>query len=218
MRRRPATRGAHAARTTRLRLLLFLAVAFAAIVLALFFIPGRPPAQRLTTDAESPRLAVRAYMVATGVFAQPAAGQETGTYAAAEQMAQRNGSPVAYVLWTDPDSFETQGWRDIIGVRRVPISRPPKIDFMREVAVLAWPVAGKAPAGVLQAPGLSLRAADVQQHGVALTVGPSASGAVATPAGGGGVLPYALLSVPRTEWPIPVPAPTAPPLVVNLAG
>jgi hypothetical protein len=156
-------------------------------------------------------------MVAGGLFAQPAPGQETGPYAAAVQMAQTNNSPVAYTIWTDQDTFETQGWRDIIGVRRIPISRPPKLDFVREVLVLAWPVPGKAPAEALQAPGLTIRAAAVQQHGIALTVGPSKSGVVATPVGGGTALPYALISVPRDQWPIPVPAPDVPPLLVNLA-
>jgi hypothetical protein len=161
-------------------------------------------------------LDVRAFMVATGTFVQPAAGQEPGVYAAAIQAAQNAGSPIAYTIWTDQDSFETQGWRDIVGVHRVPISRPPKIDFVREVLVLAWPVPGKAPAEALQAPGLTIRATAIQQHGVVLSVGPSTNGIVATPVGGGGVLPYALISLPRDQWPIPVPAPDVPPLVVAL--
>ena len=194
---------------------MLLATGFVAAVAALFLIPGRRPAPQ-AADEDVPRLEVRAYMVATGIFAQPAPGEETGVFAAAQQAAQNAGSPLAYTIWTDPDSFEAQGWRDIIGVRRVPISRPPKIDFVREVAVLAWPVPGKAPAGVLQAPGLSIRAAGVQQHGIALQVGPTGSGVVATPVGGGNVLPYVLISVPRNQWPIPVPAPDVPPLLVSL--
>ena len=202
--------------TARRRIQLLLATGFAVIVAALFLIPGKRPATQSAAE-DAPQLEVRAYMVATGLFAQPAPGQETGTYAAAVQAAQNTGNPVAYTIWTDPDSFETQGWRDIVGVRRIPISRPPKIDFVREVAVLAWPVPGKAPESVLQAPGLTVRAAGVQQHGIALAVGPSNDGVVATPVGGGNVLPYALISVPRTQWPIPVPAPDVPPLVVTLA-
>jgi hypothetical protein len=201
----------------RRRIFLISAAAFAVVVLALFLIPGkRPPTP--SAAGESPALEVRAYMVATGLFAQPAPGQEPGMYTAAMQAAQDAGRPVAYAIWTDSDSFEAQGWRDVIGVRRIPISRPPKVDFGREVVVLAWPVPGKAPAGVLQAPGLSIRAAGVEQHGIALSVGPSTGGVVATPVGGGGVLPYALISVPRNQWPIPVPAPDVPPLVVNLTA
>lgn len=201
---------------TRRRILLLLGAGFAVVVAALFLIPGQRPA-RETVAGEVPQLEVRAYMVATGTFAQPAPGQETGTYAAAVQSAQTAGSAIAYVIWTDSDSFEAQGWRDLVGVRRIPISRPPNIDFVREVAVLAWPLPDKAPESTLQAPGLTIRAAGVQQHGVALSIGPSSSGAVATPLGGGRVLPYALVSVPRNQWPIPVPAPDVPPLVVSLA-
>src|SRR5205823_2058755 len=123
---------------------------------------GRRPASPAVAG-DTPQLEVRAYMVATGIFAQPPPGQESGVYAAAVQAAQNAGSAIAYAIWTDADSFEAQGWRDVVGVRRVPISRPPNIDFVREVVVLTWPVPGRAPESVLQAPGLAIRAAAVQQ-------------------------------------------------------
>jgi hypothetical protein len=202
-------------RAARRRILAIIAGSvLVAAVAALFLLPGkRPEGQAAPSD---PRLEVRAYLVATGVFAQPASGRETGTYAAAQQAAQNAGADVAYTIWTDQDSFETQGWRDIIGVHRVPISRPPKIDFVREILILAWPLASKAPSDVLQAPGLTIHGAALQQHGVALAVGPATNNIVATPVGGGSVLPYALVSVPRNQWPIPAAAPDVPPLVVTL--
>jgi hypothetical protein len=100
----------------------------------------------------------------------------------------------------------------------MPLNRPPDIDFLREVAVLAWPVRGQAPEAVLRAPGLVLRVAGVQRDGIQLEFAPSSGGpAPATPVAAGDVAPYALVTVRRDQWPLPAPPPTIPPLLVTLA-
>ena len=190
----------------------------AGVVASLFLIPGTPPRGRPAGAVTgSPRLAVKAYMVASGIFASPAAGQETADYLTGEATAKQNGQPLAHAIFTDQESFETRAWRDLIHVRRQPISRPPQIDFMREVAVVAW-AAGAAPASLRHAPGLALHAADVQQHGIAVQLAPSVEPMPATPIGGGATLPYIVFSIPRDQWPIPVPPPDVPPMLVTLAA
>ena len=161
---------------------------------------------------------VRAYLVATGIFAVPAEGQGPGTYAAALALARAAHAPLAKIVFVDQPTFDGEGWRDLVQVGRVPINRPPAVDFRREVAVLAWPVAGQAPAALFQAPGLSVRGATLQQHGVALELAPTVGAPpAATPAAGHTFAPYALVTIPRNQWPIPVSAPDVPPLVATLA-
>jgi len=75
------------------------------------------------------------------------------------------------------------------------------------------------PAPPPRAPGLGLRGAVLQHLAVELRIAPATDGTPrATPAGGDDVLPYALVTVPRREWPIPAPPPTIPPLAVTLVA
>jgi hypothetical protein len=160
--------------------------------------------------------AVMAYLSATGIFSLPPPDRLPAPYAAAEAAAAEAGSPLAFSIWTDTPSFDSQAWRDQVQVGRVPAIPPPAVDFGREVAVLAWPAAN-APAALRRAPGLVLRGARLQHLEVEILLSPAAEGtARATPAGGGEVLPYALVTVPRRQWPIPAPPPSVPPLSVTL--
>jgi hypothetical protein len=161
----------------------------------------------------------RAYLVATGIFAAPDPGGAPANYRAAREAAIQAGSPLAFAIWTEQASFETDGWRDVVQIGRVPMNRPPAIDFSREVAVLAWPVAGIAPEAVIRAPGLVLRGTALQHLAVEVQLTPSSGGpAPATPATTGQVLPYALVTILRSQWPIPAPPPTIPPVSVTLMG
>ncbi|MBI3971708.1 MAG: hypothetical protein HY332_10510 [Chloroflexi bacterium] len=112
---------------------------------------------------------VRAFLVATGVFAAPESGQAPAEFAASQEAAAAAGAPLAHTIWTDADSFERDGWSALIQAGRIPVSRPPAIDFMREVAVLIWPVSGRAPEALLQAHGLLLRGAALRCGSTALS-------------------------------------------------
>src|SRR5687767_1129920 len=104
--------------------------------------PGAAPQGALRTSGP------RAYLVATGIFAVPDPNAAPADFRAARDAAIQAGTPLAFSVWTDQASFEADGWRDVVQTGRVPMNRPPAIDFSREVAVLAWPVAGIAPESV----------------------------------------------------------------------
>jgi hypothetical protein len=159
----------------------------------------------------------RAYLVATGIFVVPDPAAAPADFRAARDAAIQAGSPLAFTVWTDQASFEADAWRDVVQTGRAPMSRPPAVDFSREVAVLAWPVAGAAPEAVTTAQGLVLRGTAIQHLAVELQLAPSSGGpAPATPAATGQVLPYALVTILRTHWPLPAPPPTIPPVAVTL--
>ncbi|MGH2350176.1 MAG: hypothetical protein ACRDJN_01000 [Chloroflexota bacterium] len=180
---------------------------------------SRPASEGAAAPSLDQPNGVRAYLVATGIFARPAPDEQPSDFAAAETVAAAAGVRLAYSIWTDRDSFDTRAWRDLIQVGRVPVYRPPAIDFMREVAVLVWPVSEHAPAAVLHASGLVLSGATLQHTAVEVRVAPTTGGpAPATPAPGGPVLPYALITIPRNQWPVPAPPPTVPPLTVALVS
>jgi hypothetical protein len=162
---------------------------------------------------------VTAYLSATGLFARPSPDARPEAFAAAEAAAAEAGSPLAFSLWTDTPSFEAGAWRDQLQVGRIPPYPPPAVDFGKEVAVLAWPAEG-APASLRRAPGLVLRGALLQHVAVEVRLAPADPDGSPrpTPVGAAEVLPYALVSVPRRVWPLPVPPPTVPPLTVTLAA
>ena len=204
-------------RRRRLGLLAALAVVGAGATMTAQGDRGQPSPE-VAAGGERGQPAVPAYLVATGIFAVPPAGQGPPEFLAAQAAATAARSPLAFTIWTDQQSFEDRAWRDLLQVGRLPMNRPPGIDFMRYVAVLAWPVAGQAPPDVLRAPGLTVRGAVLQHTAVELRVGPYSGGpAPATPAAGGVVAPYALATIPRSQWPVPAPPPTVPPLAVALA-
>lgn len=201
----------------RRRQRLLAVTALVALALGAYVLLQRSATNAASDTANGAVPSVRAYLVATGVFAQPAAGQGPAPYLAAEQAAADAKSAVAYAAYVDQESFETTGWRDLLEVGRMPIGRPPKIDFMREVAVLIWPVAGKAPATTLRASGLTLEHATLQHVAVEIDVQPAPAGQpIPTPVGATATLPYALVTIPRDQWPIPAPPPTVPPITVVL--
>ncbi len=178
---------------------------------------GPAGSEPLASSSPAQASDVRAYQVATGIFAQPAPGHESGDFAAAEALARQAGTPLAFTVWTDQESFETRAWRDLLQVGRFPYNRPPAIDYMREVAVLVWASPATAPPDVLASGGLELRAARAAGRVVELRVAPRAGGATpATPAAGGPALPYLLVTIPRSQWPVPVPPPMVPPVRVVL--
>jgi hypothetical protein len=161
---------------------------------------------------------LRVYRVATGTFAPPAGEKAPFDLAAAEADARKAGAPLAYLLYVEQAEFETRAWRDFLQVGRIPIARPPLVDFAREVAVVVWPVSGVAPSDVLRANGLAADRLVLQHVGLELRVRPDPTGSVpATPITAGAILPYGLFTVPRTQWPLPAPPPTVPPLTVTLA-
>jgi hypothetical protein len=222
---RPGSTAARSRRNRRLLLLALLAPAGAYLALEAFSAPAPVPTggTRSSNRVDSaggpgtdPQGAVTAYLSATGIFSQPPPDRLPAPFAAAEAAAAGAGSPLAFSVWTDTPSFDAQAWRDQVQVGRVPPIPPPAVDFGREVAVLVWPAAD-APVALRQAPGLLLRGARLQHLEVELLVSPAGEGmARATPAGGGEVLPYALVTVPRRQWPIPAPPPSVPPLSVTL--
>ncbi len=226
--REPGSRGARLAvhryrrRTaSRLRLGAAVLLAIVGLVAGVASLMARRMAPVGSEPLASPATAqasdVRAYQVATGIFAQPAPGHESGDFAAAEALAKQAGTPLAFTVWTDQESFETRAWRDLLQVGRFPYNRPPAIDYAREVAVLVWASPAMAPPDVLASGGLELRAARAAGRAVELRVAPRAGGATpATPAAGGPVLPYLLVTIPRSQWPVPVPPPLVPPVRVAL--
>ena len=206
---------------SRLRLGAIVLLALAGLVAGLSLLAARRAAPATGVAAAPPGAAqagvVRAYQVATGIFARPGPGHESGDFAAAETMAKQAGSLLAFTVWTDQESFETRAWRDLLQVGRFPYNRPPAIDFMREVAVLVWASPATAPPDVLASGGLELRSARVAGQAVEVRVGPRVGGASpATPAADGPFLPYVLVTIPRSQWPVPVPPPVVPPIRVAL--
>jgi hypothetical protein len=217
---RPGSTAARSRRNRRLLLLALLAPAGAYLALESFSAPAPVPTggtrSSSRADGAGPPGAVTAYLSATGIFSRPPPDRLPASFAAAEAAAAGAGSPLAFSVWSDTPSFDAQAWRDQIQVGRVPPIPPPAVDFGREVAVLVWPAAD-APVALRQAPGLLLRGARLQHLEVEILVSPAGEGmARATPAGGGEVLPYALVTVPRRQWPIPAPPPSVPPLSVTL--
>ena len=224
----PGRTTARGRRNRRLLLLALLAPAGAYLALEAFTAPAPVPTggtrggsnggEGAGGQGAGPPGAVTAYLSATGIFSQPSPDRLPAPFAAAEAAAAEAGSPLAYSIWTDTPAFDSQAWRDQVQVGRAPAIPPPAVDFGREVAVLVWPAA-HAPQALRRAPGLVLRGARLQHLEVELLVSPAGEGmARATPAGGGEVLPYALVTVPRRQWPIPAPPPTVPPLSVALDG
>ncbi len=162
----------------------------------------------------------RAHLVATGTLALPRAGT-TGPagYVPAVARAIAIGSPLAWSVWTDVESFGQSAWRDLVQAERPITHRPPAVDFAREVAILIWvvPSPGGLPAGLSgapasvpastrRAPGLVLRGALLVDHvAIGLEVAPT------TPdeskpgplAGGLESVPYALVTISKDQWPIP---------------
>jgi hypothetical protein len=110
-------------------------------------------------------------------------------------------------------------WRDLLQIGRFPMSRPPKFDFGREIAVLVWPVQGVAPDSLLRAPGLNVAELALAHFDLELRIVPESAGpAPATPVNTAGVAPYAIFTIERAQFAIPAPPPTAPPVLVTLAS
>jgi hypothetical protein len=170
------------------RIILLLALSVVAGVGAVAWLGDAPRAPARTGQGGgrgSGEPEVRAYQVAIGVFAAPDSGTAPPSFAAAEHAAMQTRNPLAFTIWVDQESFEAQAWRDVIQHGRTPVGRPPAIDFAREVAVLAWPVPGLAPARVLNAYGLALapRGVLVRDGALEVRLGPTVGGpAPATPA------------------------------------
>jgi hypothetical protein len=192
-----------------------------AVVVTLLLVATYAPRQQeqqqaAAISAERAR-ALRAFRVATGTLAIPPPGQEGGDYLKAVGDAKQSGSPLAFSVWVDQDSFEQRAWRDFVQVGRFPLSRPPEVDFLREVAVVVWPVPGSAPESALRANGLTVEGVQLQHFALELRVGTDTGGvAPATPVGTSGAVPYGIFTIPRIQWPLPQPPPTEPPLAVTL--
>ena len=199
--------------TRRIFLLAALAVV-AALTLVATFAPRQDAAPM--NSAGQPTL--RAFRAATGSFLVPDQARAPEHFAQAESQARQANASVAFTMWTDQADFEVRAWRDLLQVGRVPLARPPVLDLAREVAVLVWPVQGIAPASLLRANGLAAERVVLEHFHLELQVRADTGGAVpATPAGTGAVIPYGLFTIPRNQWPLPAPPPTAPPLTVTLA-
>ena len=196
-------------------------LAAAALVVAVSLVASlgqRQPAATEPPDGGAVSEGLRVYRIATGTFAIPPPDRAPFQYTAADAAARRDGSPLAVSLWVEQTEFETGGWRDQIQVGRIPIARPPQVDFPREVAVLVWPVRGVAPDSLLRANGLIADSLNLQHVSLELRVKPDTGGPIpATPIAPNGVVPYALFTIPRSQWPLPAPPPTVPPLTVTLA-
>ena len=180
-------------------------------------------APRSQTGASTPAgvdRTLRAFRAGTGTFSLPAAGTGPAEFLQAEALARQHGSPIAYALFVEQEAFETRAWRDLLMAGRFPMSRPPLVDFIRELAVLVWPVRGVAPDGVMRANGFAVEDVRLDHMALHLRIRIDSGGAPpATPVGvTTGVAPYGLFTIPRTQWPIPAPAPTEPPLIVSLAS
>ena len=162
----------------------------------------------------------RAHLVATGTLPLPRAGT-TGPagYLPAVTHALEVGSPLAWSVWTDIESFGQSAWRDFVQAGRPITHRPPAVDFSREVAVLIWvvPPPGGLPSGlsgtpvlvpasVRRAPGLVLRGALLVDHvAIGLEVAPTTSDEAKPEPLAVGLegVPYALVTIPKDQWPIP---------------
>ncbi|MSQ43451.1 MAG: hypothetical protein EXR45_04495 [Chloroflexi bacterium] len=162
----------------------------------------------------------RAHLVATGTLPLPRAGT-TGPagYLPAVTHALAVGSPLAWSVWTDIESFGQSAWRDFVQAGRPITHRPPAVDFSREIAVLVWvvPPPGGLPAGlsgtpvsvptsVRRASGLVLRGAILVDHvAIGLEVAPTAPDQAKPEPLATGLegVPYALVTIPKDQWPIP---------------
>jgi len=206
--------GARRLDTRRIFLITALAVVAAVTVLASAGPRRQPPGDA----APAVDTGLRVYRVATGTFALPAPGNAPFDLNDAEASARKAGAPLSYVVYVNQEEFETRAWRDFLQVGRIPIARPPLVDFAREVAVVVWPVAGTAPADVMRANGFVVDRLVLQHIDLELRVKPDPTGAPpATPITTGDIVPYALFTIPRTQWPLPAPPPTLPALTVTLA-
>lgn len=191
------------------------------LTVALLALASFSPRDGAATEPFATGRSVRAYQTATGMFPLPPAGQAQMEFAAAEAAAIAEGRPLAYTVWVEQDAFEQRAWRDLLQVGRIPIVRPPFVNFAREVAVLVWPAPGRAPAAVAGASGLLLSGVTLGQQGIEVRVSPSTSGPAPLPATvppGTAVSPYVLITIPRTQWPRPVPPPVVPPVSVTLVS
>jgi hypothetical protein len=189
------------------------------VVAAVTILAGAGPRRQAATEVNtSGETGLRVYRIATGTFAAPAAQAAPFDFQQAEAGARLAGAALAFTLWVDQTEFETSAWRDVLQVGRIPIARPPQVDFAREVAVVVWPVAGAAPPDVMRANGLLAERLILQHIALELRVSADSGGvAPATPITTGAIIPYALFTIPRTQWPLPAPPPTVPPLTVTLA-
>ena len=200
--------------TRRIFLLAALAVV-AALTLVATFAPRREAAPVDSTGRPS----LRVFRAATGTFIAPDPNRAPADFVQAEAEARRASAPLAFTFWTDQGDFEVRAWRDVLQVGRVPLARPPVLDLAREVAVLVWPVQGAAPTSLVRAHGLAAERVVLQHMHLELQVKPDTGGAPpATPSVSGPVIPYGLFTIPRSQWPIPAPPPTIPPLIVSLAA
>lgn len=213
---RARARGHH---TFRRRRGMIAALALSGVLLAVLAASQRPgaPAAVPSSAGQGDQPAVKAYLVATGIFSAPESWEGHAYFNSQQGKADSAESAVAFAAFGDQVTFETLAWRDLIQRGRTPLNRPPAIDFQREVAVLIWTVREQTPPSVRAAPGLVLRGAAVQHQGVELRIGPSNETVMLpTPAATGTVTPYALVTILRNQWAIPVPAPDLPAVVVTL--
>ncbi len=189
------------------------------VVLALLLMTSFAPSRQAGPPAELDRArSLRAFRIATGVFAVPVPGRAPAFYGRAEAAAREAGAPLAHTVWVQQESFETDAWRDLLQVGRFPISRPPKFDFAREVAVLVWPMSGIAPDSLMRAHGLNVEGLHLAHFDLELRIGAETGGAApATPVNTNGVVPYGIFTISRAQFPLPAPPPTEPPLLVTLA-
>ena len=190
-----------------------------AVVAALTLVATFAPRQSAEPQDSAGRASLRAYRAATGTFALPDRSDAPFDFLQADTGARQAKAPLAFTMWTDQTEFEVRAWRDLLQVGRLPIARPPVLDLAREVAVLVWPVQGVAPESLLRANGLTAERLVMQHVHLELQIKADTGGAIpATPAVTGLLLPYALFTIPRNQWPLPVPPPTVPPLTVTLAS
>jgi hypothetical protein len=190
-----------------------------AVVIALLLISTFSP--QSATDPDDQRgvaPALRAYRAATGTFVLPSGPDVFPAFAESERFARQHNQPLAFTMWVTQADFEARAWRDVIQAGRLPLARPPQVDFVRELAVLVWPVAGIAPDRVMRANGFAVESVRFQHTALELRVLPDTGGMTpATPAGAASIAPYGLFTIPRSQWPLPAPSPTEPPLLVTLA-
>ncbi|MGI8423672.1 MAG: hypothetical protein ACR2NO_06115 [Chloroflexota bacterium] len=189
-----------------------------ALVAALTIVATYAPRQTGETQDATGLATLRVYRAATGTFPLPDRSRAPFDFTQAEATAREARSPLAFTLWVDQTEFETRAWRDLVQVGRFPLARPPVLDLAREVGVLVWPVQGIAPDSVMRANGLVAGRLVPQHVHLELHISPDSGGSPpATPSTTGAVVPYALFTIPRNQWPLPAPPPTIPPLTVTLA-
>lgn len=230
---RPAAGRRRGAAGRRLRWLVRLSILFALLAIALVSANGLPvpwgrdaagPADPSQGSSAAFPLGApggrQAYLVATGTLAVPPAGTiGPAGYLPAVRRAMADGSPLAWSTWTDVGSFGMSAWRDLVAVGRPITHRPPAVDFSREVAVLVWAMPPAAlmppgvdgtppavPAAVRRASGLVLRSATLVDHvaiGLELAPAPPDEAKPEPLAPGLEPVPFALVTIPRDQWPVP---------------